>query len=59
MKSPIRTTVPKNNPNLISVGEVFGLFVFFDMKTIKSRAFNRGTACVELRFQVGSRISID
>lgn len=29
------------------------------MKTIKSRAFNRGTACVELRFQVGSRISID
>ena len=62
MKSPIRATVPKkNNPNLISVGEGFGLFVFFDMKTIKSCAFNidTDTACVELRFQVGSRSSID
>ena len=29
------------------------------MKTIKSCAFNMGTACVELRFQVGSRSSID
>ena len=56
----MRATVPKkNNPNLISVGEGFGLFVFFDMKTIKTCAFSKDTACVELRFQVGSRSSID
>ena len=29
------------------------------MKTIKTCAFSKDTACVELRFQVGSRISID
>ena len=29
------------------------------MKTIKTCAFSKDTACVELRFQVGSRSSID
>ena len=31
----------------------------FEGKTIKTCAFSKDTACVELRFQVGSRSSID